>query len=188
MNMQLAASDVIILSGAAACLVAVVLLEMLRVIIPDVYEWVADHNKIKREIKDAKANLDKTLARNAENGALRDRRNAERFRMKSQLSRLEMTLGAVERDRVEVWHELGQQVLGDSLFTARAANRRLADLTTKDFDSAPCIWRYSNQIRIWAGSERAARQMLATEFPADAGFAVTDIMAVAGGRSGAGRP
>lgn len=183
MYLQLAASDVVILSAAAACLVAIVLLEMLRVVIPDIYEWVADHEKVRREIREGQAMLEKLMARNVEQAAQRDRRNAERFRMKSQLSRLEMTLGAVERDRVEVWHELGTQGVADSLYTARVVNRILADQTSRDFDSAPGIWRYTNNVRVWAAGERQARQALAAEFPADSGYAVQEITFAAPGHA-----
>jgi len=182
MYLDLSTSDVIVLSGAAACLVAIVLLEMLRVVIPDIYEWVADHDKVRRETKEGQATLEKLMARNREQGALRDRRNAERFRMKSQMARLEMTLAAVERDRVEVWHELGRQGVADNLYTARVANRILADQSNREFDSAPCIWRYTNNIRIWAAGERPARQMLAAEFPADSGFAVADVAFITSAR------
>ncbi|MFV3129383.1 hypothetical protein [Niveispirillum sp. KHB5.9] len=183
MYLELTTSDVVILSGAAACLVAIVLLEMLRVVIPDVYEWVADHDKVRRETREAQAALEKLMAHNREHAAHRDRRNAERFRMKSQLSRLEMTLGAVERDRVEVWHELGRQGVADSLYTGRVANRMLADQAQRDFDSAPTIWRYTNNVRVWAPGERNARQMLATEFPADSGFALQELTFVGTGRA-----
>lgn len=184
MQLELSTSDIVVLSGAAACLVAIVLLEMLRVVIPDIYEWLADHNKVKRETRDAQAALEKLMARNQENAAQRDRRNAERFRMKSQLARLEMTLAAVERDRVEVWHELGRQGVADSLYSARVANRLLADQAQRDFDSAPVIWRYINNVRIWAPGERSARQMLTTEFPADSGFAVQDVTFISASRGG----
>lgn len=182
MYLDLSTSDVVVLSGAAACLVAIVLVEMLRVVIPDIYEWVADHDKVKRETKEGQAALEKLMARNREHGALRDRRNAERFRMKSQLARLEMTLAAVERDRVEVWHELGRQGVADNLYTARVANRILGDQSNREFDSAPCIWRYTNNIRIWAAGERPARQMLAAEFPTDSGFAVVDVTFITSAR------
>ena len=184
MQLELSTSDIVVLSGAAACLVAIVLLEMLRVVIPDIYEWVADHHKVKREMREAQVALEKLMARNRENAAQRDRRNAERFRMKSQLARLEMTLGAVERERVEIWHELGRQGVADSLYTARVANRLLADQAQRDFDSAPVIWRYTNNVRIWAPGERSARQMLTTEFPADSGFAVQEVTFVSASRGG----
>ncbi|OYQ34231.1 hypothetical protein CHU95_12335 [Niveispirillum lacus] len=186
MQLELSTSDIVILSGAAACLVAIVLLEMLRVVIPDIYEWVADHEKVKRETREAQAALEKLLARNRENAAQRDRRNAERFRMKSHVSRLEMTLSAVERDRVEVWHELGRQGVADSLFSAGVANRLLAEQAQRDFDSAPVIWRYTNTVRIWAPGERSARQMLATEFPADSGYAVQDLTYISSSSAGDG--
>lgn len=183
MYLELSTSDVIILSSAAACLVAIVLLEMLRVVIPDVYEWVADHAKVKRETREGQAALERLMAVNRENAAQRDRRSAERFRMKSQLARLEMTLSAVERDRVEVWHELGRQGVADSLYTARVANRTLADQSGRDFDSAPSIWRYTNNVRIWAAGERPARQMLTAEFSPDSGFAVQELTFVTSARS-----
>jgi hypothetical protein len=182
MYLDLSTSDVVVLSGAAACLVAIVLVEMLRVVIPDIYEWVADHDKVRRETKEGQAALEKLTARNREQGAQRDRRNAERFRMKSQMARLEMTLAAVERDRVEVWHELGRQGVADNLYTARVANRLLADQSNREFDSAPCIWRYTNNIRIWAAGERPARQILTTEFPTDSGFAVADLTFITSAR------
>lgn len=184
MDLQLTASDIVILSAAAACLVAAVLLEMLRVVIPDIYEWVADHNKIKREITAARTSLDRVMAGNREQTALRDRRNAERFRMKSQLSRLEMTVAAVERDRVRVWHELGRQRIADSAYQARIANRKLAEAAARDFDSAPVIWRYANHARVWAPNDRAARLLLATAFPADEGY-VVDQITLADATSGA---
>lgn len=176
MYLELSASDVVILSTAAASLVAAVILELLRVVIPDIYEWVADHQKIRREIGEGQVALARLRDVNRVQGAQRDRRNAERFRMKSQLSRLEMTLAAVERERVEVWHELGQQGVADQLFTARLTNRRLADQSAREFDSAPVIWRYGNNVRVWAPAERVARQMLAAAFPGDDGFLVQDIM------------
>jgi hypothetical protein len=178
MQIELATSDVVILSLAAACLVGVVVLELLRVVVPDIYEWVADHAKIQREIKEARPMLERTLAQNMDQGALRDRRNAERFRMKSQLSRLEMMLMAAERERVQVWHHLGQQAIGDSLFCAKMENRKLADLSAKDFDSAPIIWRYHNQIRVWAPSEHQARLMLTNAFPPQEGFVVRELITV----------
>lgn len=184
MHLELSTSDVVILSASAACLVAIVLLEMLRVVIPDIYEWVADHDKVKREIKEGQAALEKLMARNREQAAHRDRRNAERFRMKSQLARLEMTLGAVERDRVEIWHDLGHQGVADNLYTARVANRILADQAQRDFDSAPVIWRYTNNVRVWAPGERPVRQMLTTEFPPDSGYAVQEVTFVSSARSG----
>lgn len=187
MYLELSTSDTVILSAAAACLVAIVLVEMLRVVIPDVYEWVADHDKVRRETREGQATLEKLMARNREQGAHRDRRNAERFRMKSQLARLEMTLGAVERDRVEVWHELGRQGVADSLYTARVANRILADQSNRDFDSAPTIWRYTNQVRVWAAGERPARQLLVAEFSPDSGFAVQELTFVTSAR-GMGSP
>lgn len=187
MYLELATSDVVILSGAAACLVAMVLLEMLRVVIPDIYEWVADHEKVRRETREGQVALDKLMARNREQAGHRDRRNAERFRMKSQLSRLEMMLGAVERDRVEIWHELGRQGVADSLFTARVTNRMLADKAQRDFDSAPIIWRYTNNVRVWAGNERTVRQMLAMEFPTESGFTLQELTLVGSGRT-AGEP
>ena len=175
---QLSTSDVVVLSVAAACVAAAGVLEMLRVVIPDIYEWVADHRKVKREIKENQAAAEKLLVRNSEQAALRDRRNAERFRMKSQLVRLQMTLAAAEREQVEVWHELGQQGVADSLFSSRVANRRIAEQSTRDFDSAPSIWRYTNNVRVWASGERAARQLLMTEFPSDSGFALQDLTLV----------
>ncbi|MFV3076426.1 hypothetical protein [Niveispirillum fermenti] len=175
MYLELSAADVVILSTAAASLVAAVILEMLRVVIPDIYEWVADHQKIRREIAEGQVALARLRETNRVQAAHRDRRNAERFRMKSQLSRLEMTLAAVERERVEVWHERGQQGVADQLFTARLANRRLADQSARDFDSAPVIWRYGNNIRVWAPAERVARQMLSAAFPADDGFMILDF-------------
>lgn len=184
MDLHLTASDIVVLSSAAACLVAAVLLEMLRVVIPDIYEWVADHHKIKREIKMARTSLERVMAGNREQTALRDRRNAERFRMKSQLSRLEMTLSTVERDRIQVWHELGHQGVADSAFQVRVANRRLAEAATRDFDSAPVIWRYANHVRVWAPHDRAARMLLNSTFPADQGY-VVDQVTLASGQPGA---
>lgn len=178
MQIELAASDVVILSLAAACLVGTVVLELLRVVLPDIYEWFADHAKVLREIKETGPLLERTLAQNMEQGALRDRRNAERFRLKSQLSRLEVMLTGAERDRVQVWHHLGQQAIGDSLFVARLDNKRLADVSHKDFDSAPVIWRYQNQIRVWAPSEHQARQLLANAYPPQEGYTLRELITV----------
>lgn len=180
MYLEIAESDVVILSIAAALLVAAVMLEMLRLIIPDVYEWVADHQKIKREIKEARSTLEKLLARNQDQAAVRDRKNAERFRLKSQLSRAEVTLGALIRERVEVWHELGEQVVGDQLYIARVLHRLNADKSAKDFDSAPLIWRFTNNVRIWAQGERAARARLHAAFPAAEGYSTSEITLVQG--------
>lgn len=182
MHLELAQSDVIILAIAAACLVGVVVLEMIRFVLPEVYAWIADHEKVKREIREGRALLEKLYQQNQEQAGLRDRRNAERFRLKSQMSRLEMMLAAAEKARAEVWHELGQQVIGDTLFVAKLGNRRLADMAQRDFDSAPVIWRYDNSVRIWAPTEQRARQMLAAEFPSRDGYAVLEINAVSGNR------
>lgn len=180
---QLSTSDVVVLTAAVACVASAGVVEMLRVIVPDVYEWLADHRKVKREIRENQATAEKLIARNREQAAIRDRRNAERFRMKSQLARLEMTLAAVERDRVEVWHELGQQGVADQLFTSRVANRRIAEQSTRDFDSAPSIWRYTNNVRIWAPADRPARQLLAAEFPSESGYAIQELTLVTQGRN-----
>lgn len=183
MDLHLTTSDIVVLSAAAACLVAAALLEMLRVVIPDIYEWVADHEKIKRETKAARTSLERVLADNREQTAVRDRRNAERFRMKSQLSRLEMMLAAVERDRIQIWHELGRQGIADGVYQARVSNRRLAETAARDFDSAPVIWRYANHIRVWAPSDRAARLLITDAFPAGDGYGVEDVVQM---RPGAG--
>lgn len=178
MYLQIAESDVIVLSIAAACLVAAVVLELLRLVLPDIYEWAADHAKVRAEIGEAKRHLARTLTSNREQGALRDRRNAERFRLKSQLSRTEMALAALERDRIEVWHELGEPVLGDQLYVGRVGHRQMAATSHKDFDSAPVIWRYGNGVRIWAAQERAARARLHATFPAADGYSTSELTPV----------
>jgi hypothetical protein len=191
MYLEIAESDVIILSIAAACLVAAVLLEMLRVILPDLYQWVADHAKVQAEIKTTKRALAATLDKNREMTAVRDRRSAERFRLKSQLSRTEMTLAGLERDRVEVWHELGDPGVGENLYVARVGHRMLADRSQKDFDSAPSIWRYGNAARIWAGNDRSARARLQAAFPAADGYSTgepTLVMSARATPDGGGAP
>lgn len=182
MYLELAQSDIIIFAIAAACLVGVVVLEMIRFVLPEVYAWIADHEKVKREIREGRVLLEKLQQENKEQAGLRDRRNAERFRLKSQMSRVEMMLVAAEKARAEVWHELGQQMIGDTLFVAKLANRRLADMVQRDFDSAPVVWRYDNAVRIWASTEQRARQMLAAEFPVRDGYSILEFAASTGNR------
>lgn len=179
MVLELMDSDVVILSVAAAALTAAVLMEMLRVVIPDIYEWLADYRKVRQEIRETEQALNRLLTANMEQAALRDRRNAERFRLKSNFSRIEMQLQTLERDRTEFWHELGEQSLGENLYTARVLHRGFADLSTRDFDSAPVIWRHTNNVRIWAPSDRQARQRLMTAFPSEAGYSTSEVTLVA---------
>ncbi|WP_119678981.1 hypothetical protein [Indioceanicola profundi] len=178
MYLQIADSDVVVLSLAAACLAAAIVMELLRIVLPDIYEWIADYAAIKVEITRTRNLTVRTLEGNRRQAVLRERRNAERFRLKSKLSRTEMTLAALESDRVEVLHELGEAALGSQLFIARVSHRRFADASHKDFDSAPCIWRYGNVVRIWASQERAARSMLQSAFPAAKGYSVGEMTQV----------
>lgn len=184
MVLEIDASDVVILSIAAATLVAAVMLEMMRVIIPDVYEWAADHQKVKAEIAEAKKSIEKITLLNRERAAVRDRKNAERFRLKSILSRTEMTLAALEKERVEVWHDVGEQVIGDTLYLVRVANRAAADRSQRDFDLAPMIWRYTNTVRIWAPNEKTARARLQAAFTADDGYSSSEMVSLGGARGG----
>jgi hypothetical protein len=168
-------SDIITLSIAAACLVAAVTLELLRVIIPDIYEWFADHRKVREEILDAKRNIEKLTARNREQGASHDRKNAERFRLKSTLSRAEVALSQLERERFEVWHELGESTVADQLFVCKVYNRLLADKSQRDADGAPAIWRFGSSVRIWAQQDRAARSRLQSVFPQQENFSFGEL-------------
>jgi len=181
-------SDVVILSIAAACMAAAAILELLRVVIPDVYEWAADHHKIRSEIRQTRSAIEKTLENTRQLAALRDRRNAERFRLKSTLNRNEMQLATLERERLDIWHELGEPVVGETLFIARVSHRIKADRASKDFDSAPVTWRFTNLVRIWAANDRQARVKLQEAFPAAEGYSTSDVAPVQGPQKSPGPP
>lgn len=176
MDARITDSDVVIFAIAAGCMVAVVIVELLRFAITDIYEWIADYRSVLRETKEARSSIERFSATSRDLIVIRDRKNAERFRLKSSLSRWEMERAGLERARIEFWHELGQRTIGDQPFVARVQNRPMADQSLRAYDSAPVIWRYGNQVRIWAQSERMAQHMLTTAFPPMDGYAHGDIV------------
>ncbi|HYC01755.1 MAG TPA: hypothetical protein VED40_00590 [Azospirillaceae bacterium] len=171
MVLELDASDVVILSLAAACCAAAILIEALRFVIPEIYEWVAGHDRVRLETVEARKTAEALLIRNREQAALRDRRNTERFRLKASLGRVELALAAVEKERIEIWHDLGDQTVADTLFLARVTNRQAAEKAQRDFDLAPFVWRYTNNVRIWAVNDKVARAYLEQCYPKDEGYA-----------------
>lgn len=186
MYLELSPSDVIIFSIAVASLVGIVVLELIRVVLPDLYAWMADHKQVQKEIREGRVMLERMTAQARDLASQRDRKNAERFRLKSQLSRVEMTLGSLERERVEVWHEIGRQLVGEGLYIAGVNNPKLGDMAKRDFDQAPVIWRYGNRVRVWAPTEHKARTLLATTFPTQEGYNVLDLHALRSSTRSAG--
>ena len=188
MVLELDASDVVILSLSAACCAAAILIEALRFVIPEIYEWMAGHDRVRLETLEARRTAESLLARNREQAALRDRRNAERFRLKASLGRVEVALACVEKERIEIWHDLGDQTVADTLFLARVTNRQAGERAQRDFDLAPFIWRYTNTIRIWAANDRIARAYLEQCYPKDDGYAWSEPVAASASAAAAAGP
>ncbi|MEA1651508.1 hypothetical protein UAJ10_21145 [Nitrospirillum sp. BR 11164] len=178
--MQVAQSDLVVLSVAGAVVAAIALLEVLRLVIVDIYEWAAKYRRIKYEIQQTRRTTENLWATNRANAALRDRRNAERFRLNTILHRMEQEREELERRRVEVWHEVGDATLDDQLYLADLNNRSLMERAAAGMEEICPIWRYTHRVRVWAGNERQARSRLLLAFSPKDGFSVNNLRAAQG--------
>ncbi|WP_044562648.1 hypothetical protein [Azospirillum sp. B4] len=178
--MQVAQSDLVVLSVAGAVLAAIALLEVLRLVITDIYEWAAKYRSIKYEIHQTRRTTENLWAQNRASAILRDRRNSERFRLNTILHRMEQECEDLERRRVEVWHEVGDATLDDQLYLADLTSRSLMERAAAGAEDICPIWRYTHRARIWAGNERQARSRLLLAFSPKDGFTINNLRAAQG--------
>ncbi|MDE1148427.1 MAG: hypothetical protein PW843_17715 [Azospirillaceae bacterium] len=165
-----------VLAIVGAVVAAMVLLELLRLIIGDLYEWMASHAKVKGEIQEIKRTTEKLVAANRENGRLRDQRTAVRFRQSTDLQRLEKECEQFEQRRVEVWHRLGEApAKGLSLYVAEINNNALRNGVVSGINAICPLWRHVNRARIWARNDRDARTSLQQEFALADGFSIDNL-------------
>ncbi|MDE1148431.1 MAG: hypothetical protein PW843_17735 [Azospirillaceae bacterium] len=178
--MQVAQSDMVVLSIAGAVLAAVGLLEVLRLVITDIYEWAAKYRSIQYETQQARRTTEKLWSQNRAATILRERQNSERFRLNTILHRMEQECEDLERRRVEVWHEVGEATLDDQLYLADLYNRTLTDRAAAGVEEICPLWRYTHRVRIWGGNERQARSRLLLAFNPKDGFSIGNLRAAQG--------
>ncbi|TWB35902.1 hypothetical protein [Nitrospirillum pindoramense] len=178
--MQVAQSDLVVLSVAGAVLAAVALLEVLRLVIVDIYEWAAKYRWIKYEIQQTRRTTENLWAQNRANAMVRDRNNAERFRLNTILHRMQQECEELERRRVDVWHEVGDATLDDQLYLADLNNRSLMERAAAGAEEICPLWRYTHRARVWAGNERQARSRLLLAFGPKDGFTINNLRAAQG--------
>lgn len=185
--MQIDKPDLVVLTIVGGTLAAVVVLELLRFVIGDVYEWIARHAKTKAEIQQIRRQAEKVMAANREAGRVRDQRIAMRFRETSTLQRLEAEREQFESRRVEVWHDLGgPTATGQTLYSADITNSALKNGVIAGMESICPLWRHLHRARIWARTEMEARTGLQQEFSLADGFTVTNLRPVQGAAPSAG--
>ncbi|WP_148293887.1 hypothetical protein [Azospirillum sp. B4] len=179
--MQIDKPDLVILTIVGGTLAGLVLLELLRVIIGDIYEWIARHANVKREIHQIRRLAEKVMAANREAGRVRDQRIAMRFRETSTLQRLEAECEQFESRRIEVWHDLGGPTAsGQTLYSADISNSALKNGVVAGMATICPLWRHLHRARIWARTEMEARTALQQEFSLADGFTVTNLRPVQG--------
>jgi hypothetical protein len=173
--------DLVILTIVGAILAGVLLLELLRLVINDVYEMIARHAKVKKEIQQIRRLAEKVVAANRDTVRVRDQRVAQRFRETSNLQRLEKECEEFERRRIEVWHDLGgPSASGLALYSADISNSALTNGVVSGMESICPLWRHLHRARIWARTEMEARTALQEEFALGDGYTVTNVRQVQG--------
>ncbi|TWB35905.1 hypothetical protein [Nitrospirillum pindoramense] len=173
--------DLVILAIVGAILAGVLLMELLRLVISDVYELLARHAKVKQEIQQIQRTAEKLAVANRDTTRVRDQRIAQRFRDTSALQRLEKECEEFERRRVEVWHDLGPpSATGMALYSADIANSALTNGVVAGMETICPLWRHLHRARVWARTEMDARTALQNEFALADGFTVTNLRQVQG--------
>lgn len=179
--MHIEKPDLVIITIVGAILAGVVLLELLRLVINDVYEMIARHAKVKKEIDQIRRTAEKVAAANRDTVRVRDARIALRFRETSNLQRLEKECEEFERRRVEVWHDLGgPSASGLALYSADISNSALTNGVVAGMESICPLWRHLHRARVWARTEMEARTALQQEFALADGYSVTNVRQVQG--------